>query len=46
MEELARYRPKDEEFLGYRVMMYLAFYKGDERKGRSLETWSGALQSS
>jgi len=45
VEELACYRPKDEEFLGYRVMSYLAFFKGNERKGRSLETWSGALES-
>ena len=45
VHELARYRPRDEEFLGYKVMTYLAFFKGDERKGRAFETWSGALGS-
>jgi hypothetical protein len=40
----AQYRPKDEEFFGYRVMTYLAFFKGDERKGKAFETWSGSLE--
>lgn len=45
VDELARYRPGNEEFIGYKVMTYLAFFKGDERKGRAFETWSGALES-
>jgi len=28
------------------VMTYLTFFKGDERKGRSFESWTGALDSS
>ena len=43
--DLARSRPKDEEFFGYHVMTYLAFFKGDERKGKAFETWSGSLES-
>jgi hypothetical protein len=34
---------KDEEFIGYDVMTYLAIFAGDERLGRSFESWSGAL---
>ena len=41
--ELAQSRPADQEFLGYNVMTYLIFFKGDERGGRPFETWSGAL---
>jgi hypothetical protein len=26
-------------------MTYLAFFKGDERKGKAFETWSGSLES-
>ena len=43
--ELARHLPGNEEFVGYKVMTYVAFFKGDERKGRAFETWSGALES-
>jgi len=43
--DLARYRPKDEEFFGYHVMTYLAFFKGGERKGKAFETWSGSLEA-
>ena len=42
--DFARSRPKDEEFFGYHVMTYLAFFKGDERKGKAFETWSGSLE--
>ena len=42
--DLARFRPKDEEFFGYHVMTYLAFFKEGERKGRFFETWSGSLK--
>jgi UDP-2,3-diacylglucosamine pyrophosphatase LpxH len=43
VHELARLRPKEQEFMGYHVMTYAAFFRGDERAGRSFETWSGAL---
>jgi hypothetical protein len=33
----------DEEFIGYQVLTYLAFFKGDERGGQSFEAWSGSL---
>ena len=41
--ELTRLHPTKEEFVGYEVMSYVAFYKGDERGGRPYETWSGVL---
>jgi UDP-2,3-diacylglucosamine pyrophosphatase LpxH len=41
----AQYRPKDEEFFGYHVMTYLAFFNDRERKDRSFETWSGSFES-
>jgi hypothetical protein len=31
------------EFLGYHALTALAFYAGDERRGRRFEAWSGAL---
>jgi hypothetical protein len=33
----------EHEFVASDVMTYLAFFQGDERKGRPYETWSGAL---
>lgn len=44
--ELARRDPDQHEFIGYKVLTYLAFFKGDERRGRSFESWSGALGES
>jgi len=41
--ELAQGNPAEQEFIGYNVMTYVTFFKGDERHGRSFETWSGAL---
>ena len=41
--ELTRLHPTKLEFVGYEVMTYIAFYKGDERLGRPFETWSGIL---
>jgi len=32
-----------DQFVPYQAMTYLAFYKGDERGGRSFETWSGTF---
>lgn len=43
VHELAKCNPKEEEFMGYDVMSYLAFFKGDECGGRTFESWSGAL---
>lgn len=43
VHELARLNPKNQEFIGYKVMTYLAFFKDGERRGRSFESWSGAL---
>jgi len=43
VHELAQFSPSDNEFVGYKVMTYLGFYKDDERRGRSCESWSGAL---
>ncbi|MEX2121243.1 MAG: hypothetical protein WD847_16745 [Pirellulales bacterium] len=33
----------EHEFIPADVMTYLAFFQGDERKGRPYETWSGTL---
>lgn len=46
VHELARLHPAQQEFVGYHVMTYLAFFKGDERKGRDFESWSGSLSKS
>jgi UDP-2,3-diacylglucosamine pyrophosphatase LpxH len=35
--------PSEHEFVACDVMTYLAFFQGDERKGRPYETWSGTL---
>lgn len=35
--------PGEHEFIADDVMTYLAFYQGDERKGRPYETWTGTL---
>ncbi|MBZ5552812.1 MAG: hypothetical protein LAO21_08845 [Acidobacteriia bacterium] len=43
VHELAQLQPDQQEFVGYRVMTYLAFFKEGERKGRGFEAWSGTL---
>jgi hypothetical protein len=35
--------PQEHEFIPADVMTYLAFYRADERGGRSFETWTGTL---
>ena len=35
--------PNKQEFVGYKVMTYLAFYKKDEHRGQSFEAWSGSF---
>ena len=32
-----------DEFVPYQSMTYLAFYKDDERGGKSFEAWSGTF---
>lgn len=39
----AVFAPQEHEFIPADVMTYLAFYQGDERKGRPYETWTGTL---
>jgi len=46
VHELARFHPMQKQFVRYHVMTYLGFFKGDERKGRRFEAWTGALGSS
>jgi hypothetical protein len=41
--ELTRWHPETEEFVRYDVMAYLAFFKGDENRGRAFESWCGGL---
>lgn len=43
VHDLAQWRVRDQEFMGYHVMTYVAFYKDHERGGRPFETWSGTL---
>jgi hypothetical protein len=45
VHKLARWNPKEEEFMGYDMMTYLVFFKDDERGGRKFESWSGTLGS-
>lgn len=35
--------PQEHEFLPCDTMSYLAFFQGDERRGRPYETWTGTL---
>jgi UDP-2,3-diacylglucosamine pyrophosphatase LpxH len=39
----ASFAPSGHEFIASDVFSYLAFFQGDERKGRSFETWTGTL---
>jgi hypothetical protein len=41
--QLAKRHPKEEQFIPYQLMTYLAFYRDDERGGRRYESWTGAL---
>jgi UDP-2,3-diacylglucosamine pyrophosphatase LpxH len=38
-----RLAPNEHEFIASETMTYLAFFQGDERKGRPFESWSGTL---
>lgn len=35
--------PREHEFIAHDAMSFLAFFQGDERKGRPYETWTGTL---
>ncbi|MFT3890625.1 MAG: metallophosphoesterase [Anaerolineales bacterium] len=39
--DLATKDPKQQKFIPYQTLTYLAFYKDGEREGRQFETWSG-----
>jgi len=39
--DLAAKDPKQQKFVPYQTLTYLAFYKDGERAGRQFETWSG-----
>lgn len=41
--DLAVHKPKDQKFIPYQVLTYLAFFEGDESRGRRFETWSGTF---
>jgi hypothetical protein len=41
--DLTLHYPEQHKFIGMNVMTYISFFKDDERHGRPLETWSGAL---
>ncbi len=43
--QLAKYNPKEQEFLDFNVMTYIAFFNAEEneRKGRPFESWNGVL---
>ena len=43
VHEMAQQNPEEQEFIGYQVMTYLAFFKDQERGGRTFESWSGTL---
>ena len=43
LHEPTIHNPRQNSFFQYKVLTYLTFYKGDERKGREYETWSGRL---
>ena len=44
LQELGHMDRAKKGFVSYKTMTYLGFYKGDERKGRAFETWSGTLE--
>ncbi len=41
--DLATANPNAKRFVPYRVMTYLAFFRGDEHQGQRFEGWSGAI---
>lgn len=43
LHELGSQDSGEMGFVSYKAMTFLAFYKGDERKGRKFEVWNGIL---
>jgi UDP-2,3-diacylglucosamine pyrophosphatase LpxH len=43
VHEICHSNPEKRGFIFHKTMSYLSFYKGDERKCRAYETWSGTL---
>lgn len=43
VHKLVKQNPKSLQFYDWDVMAYLSFFKGDERRGRRFESWSGSL---
>lgn len=41
--DLAIHKPRNQKFVPYQVLTYLAFFEGDESQGRRFETWSGSF---
>ncbi len=39
--DLATKDPRQQKFIPYQTLTYLAFYRNGEREGRQFETWSG-----
>jgi UDP-2,3-diacylglucosamine pyrophosphatase LpxH len=39
----ATFEKTDREFIGWKVLTYIAFYQEDENKGYRFEVWNGAL---
>jgi len=43
LHEICRAEAQASGFIAHKAMSFLSFYKNDERKSRSFETWNGAL---
>ena len=43
IHELAQFQRSRQQFVGYQVMTYIAFFQDDEFAGRGFDCWSGAL---
>ncbi len=43
VHKLVKADPDSLQFYDFDVMTYLAFFQGDERRGRQFETWSGSF---
>jgi UDP-2,3-diacylglucosamine pyrophosphatase LpxH len=41
--DLAVFKPREQKFIPYQVLTYLAFFKDGQRGGRRFETWSGSF---
>ena len=41
--DLAVFKPREQKFIPYQVLTYLAFFRDGQRGGRRFETWSGSF---